>query len=118
MKTIRPAIYKIPKLPNVKKQAIKLSETTIEKTQKVNAFFLAAGDFFLFVFITTRETFSRQFEFKEFLRQCYQIGNKTLPLISVTGLIIGLVLTIQTRPVLVDFGAVSMLPGMVALSTL
>ena len=115
-KIISPIIKKLPKLPNVKKQAIKLSETTIEKTQKVNAFFLATGDFFLFVFITTRETFSRQFEFKEFLRQCYQIGNKTLPLISVTGLIIGLVLTIQTRPVLVDFGAVSMLPGMVALA--
>jgi phospholipid/cholesterol/gamma-HCH transport system permease protein len=72
--------------------------------------------FFLFVLITTRETFSRQFEFKEFLRQCYLIGNKTLPLISLTGLIMGLVLTIQSRPVLVDFGAVSVLPGMVALS--
>jgi phospholipid/cholesterol/gamma-HCH transport system permease protein len=52
----------------------------------------------------------------EFLRQCYQIGYKTLPLISVTGIIMGLVLTIQSRPVLVDFGAVSMLPGMVAVS--
>ncbi|MBK6283621.1 MAG: ABC transporter permease [Draconibacterium sp.] len=30
----------------------------------------------------------------------------------------GLVLTIQSRPVLVDFGAVSMLPGMVALSVI
>ena len=28
----------------------------------------------------------------------------------------GLVLTIQSRPVLVDFGAVTMLPGMVAVS--
>jgi phospholipid/cholesterol/gamma-HCH transport system permease protein len=60
--------------------------------------------------------FSRHFEFKEFLRQCFQIGYKTLPLISITGIIIGLVLTIQSRPALVKFGAVSMLPGMVALS--
>lgn len=37
-------------------------------------------------------------------------------MISITGLIMGLVLTIQSRPVLVDFGAVSMLPGMVAVS--
>jgi phospholipid/cholesterol/gamma-HCH transport system permease protein len=50
------------------------------------------------------------------LRQCFQIGYKSLPLISVTGIIMGLVLTIQSRPVLVDFGAVSMLPGMVAIS--
>src|SRR5690606_36952577 len=107
VKIISPIIQIIPKLPDVKKHVIKLSEKTIEKTQKANVFFLAAGDFFLFVFITTRETFSRQFEFKEFLRQCYLIGNKTLPLISLTGLIMGLVLTIQSRPVLVDFGAVS-----------
>ena len=74
------------------------------------------SDVFLFITRVTKETFSRHFEFKEFLNQCYQIGNKTLPLISVTGIIIGLVLTIQSRPALVDFGAESMLPGMVAIS--
>ncbi|MCX6234088.1 MAG: ABC transporter permease [Bacteroidetes bacterium] len=63
-----------------------------------------------------KETFSRDFEFKEFLHQCFQIGYKSLPLISITGAIMGLVLTIQTRPALVDFGAVTMLPGMVAVS--
>jgi phospholipid/cholesterol/gamma-HCH transport system permease protein len=50
------------------------------------------------------------------MRQCFQIGYKSLPLISITGIIMGLVLTIQSRPVLVDFGAVTMLPGMVAVS--
>ncbi|MBN1757460.1 MAG: ABC transporter permease [Chitinispirillaceae bacterium] len=70
----------------------------------------------MFIVQTIKETFSRDFEFREFLRQCFQIGYKSLPLISITGIIMGLVLTIQSRPVLVDFGAVSMLPGMVALS--
>lgn len=116
MKKNRSVIRIIPKLPNVKKHAIKLSETTLNTTQKANVFFSGVGDFFLFLWLTTREAFSREFEFKEFLRQCYQIGNKTLPLISVTGVVIGLVLTIQSRPVLVDFGAESMLPAMVALS--
>jgi len=115
VKALRPIIKKIP-LPNVKKHVIKLSEKTIEKTQKANVFFSGLGDFFLFFSRTTKEAFSLDFEFKEFLRQCFQIGNKTLPLISVTGIIIGLVLTIQARPVLVDFGAVSLLPGMVAVS--
>lgn len=100
----------------VKKQVIRLGEKTYEKTQEANVFFLGIGEFFLFLWKTTKEAFSFDFEFNEFLRQCYQIGYKTLPLISVTGLIMGLVLTIQSRPVLVDFGAVSMLPGMVALS--
>ncbi|MBK8450085.1 MAG: ABC transporter permease [Saprospiraceae bacterium] len=63
-----------------------------------------------------RNTITSHFEFKEFLFQCYRIGYKTLPLISITGTIMGLVLTIQSRPVLIDFGAVSLLPGMVAVS--
>jgi phospholipid/cholesterol/gamma-HCH transport system permease protein len=116
VKIIDPVIKKIRKLPDLKKQVIKLSEKTIEKTQEANVFFSEIGVFFLFLWKTVKETFSLNFEFNEFLRQCFQIGYKTLPLISVTGLIMGLVLTIQTRPVLSDFGAVSMLPGMVTLS--
>jgi len=74
------------------------------------------ADAFLFIMLIGRETFSRHFEFREFLHQCFQIGYKSLPLVSITGAIMGLVLTIQSRPVLVDFGAESMLPGMVAVS--
>jgi phospholipid/cholesterol/gamma-HCH transport system permease protein len=111
-----PVFKKFVKLPGVKKRVIKLSEKTIENTQIATLLFAEVGEFFLFLFHTIKETFSRSFEFKEFLHQCYQIGNRTLPLISVTGLVIGLVLTIQSRPVLADFGAVSLLPGMVAVS--
>jgi phospholipid/cholesterol/gamma-HCH transport system permease protein len=82
----------------------------------VRIFITNIADVILFMLRITKETFSRQFEFKEFLHQCFKIGYKTLPLISVTGIIMGLVLTIQSRPVLVDFGAVSLLPGMVAVS--
>ena len=62
------------------------------------------------------ELLHRPFEMKEFLRQCYFIGYKTLPLVGITGFIMGLVLTLQTRPTLAGFGAESWLPGMVALS--
>ncbi|MBF0107285.1 MAG: ABC transporter permease [Deltaproteobacteria bacterium] len=74
------------------------------------------ADLFVFLLRTIKETFSRNFEFREFLRQCFQIGYKSLPLVSITGIIEGLVLTIQSRPSLLKFGAVSMLPGMVAVS--
>lgn len=97
-------------------KSIRISEKTIAKTQIVNIFFTDVANVFLFMSRILKETFTRDFEFKEFLRQCYQIGNKTLPLITVTGAIMGLVLTIQSRPALVNFGAVSMLPGMVAVS--
>lgn len=56
------------------------------------------------------------YEVKEFIRQCYSIGYKSLPLVTITGFIMGLVLTIQSRPTLAEFGAESWLPGMVALS--
>lgn len=98
------------------KQSKKLSENTLEKTQIASIFFAEVASVFIFIGVVIKETFSRNFEFKEFFRQCFQIGYKSLPLISVTGAIMGLVLTIQTRPVLADFGAVSLLPGMVTLS--
>lgn len=98
------------------KQSVKLSDKTIAKTIEANSFFADVADVFLFLIRLIKETFSRNFEFKEFLRQCYQIGYKSLPLISITGTIMGLVLTIQSRPTLVSFGAVTMLPGMVAVS--
>ncbi|HYV53510.1 MAG TPA: ABC transporter permease [Chitinophagaceae bacterium] len=97
-------------------QSIKLSEKTIAKSEEANSFLTNIADVFLFIARIFRETFSRHFEFREFFYQCFQIGYKTLPLISITGTIMGLVLTIQSRPVLVDFGAVTMLPGMVAVS--
>jgi len=125
MKKFNPVIKVIPKIrgkviPKIRggatKHAIRLSEKTIAKTEKANNFITEFADIFIFITRITKETFSRDFEFREFLRQCFQIGNKSLPLISVTGIIIGLVLTIQSRPALVNFGAVSMLPGMVAIS--
>jgi len=84
--------------------------------KRTNVFFVAIAEAFLFVLSILKETFSRDFEYKEFFRQCFQIGYKTLPLISITGIIIGFVITIQSRPVLIKFGAVTMLPGMVAVS--
>jgi len=97
-------------------QSVRLSEKTLAKTQKAGNFLTDIADVSLFILRVIKETFSRNFEFKEFLHQCYQIGYKSLPLISVTGAIMGLVLAIQSRPALVDFGAVSMLPAMVAVS--
>ena len=97
-------------------QSVRLSEKTLAKTEEANNFLTDVANVFLFIARIFKETFSRDFEFREFFRQCFQIGNKTLPLISVTGIIMGIVLTIQSRPTLINFGAVTMLPGMVAVS--
>jgi phospholipid/cholesterol/gamma-HCH transport system permease protein len=110
-------IHPVIKVRNIAtKQSIKLSEKAIAKTAEAHNLLTDLADFFLFLSRTVKETFSRDFEFREFVRQVFQIGYKSLPLISVTGFIMGLVLTIQARPSLVHFGAVSLLPGMVAVS--
>jgi phospholipid/cholesterol/gamma-HCH transport system permease protein len=106
----------IPSVNQTKEQIIKLSDKTLRKKEETSSFLTKTADVTLFITQIFKETFSRDFEFKEFLKQCYQIGYKTLPLISITGTIMGLVLTIQSRPVLIKFGAETMLPSMVALS--
>ncbi len=98
------------------KKTIDLSDETISHKNKVAEFLRSSGDVVLFIINAIKNTFSTNFEFNEFLKQCYNVGNKSFALISITGLVIGVVLTIQSRPVLVDFGAVTMLPGMVAIS--
>ena len=97
-------------------QSIRLSEKAIEKTKKANSFLREIGNVALFIKRTIREIFSLDFEFNEFLRQCFEVGNKSLPLIATTGAIMGAVFTIQSRPPLLSFGAVTLLPGMIAVS--
>lgn len=91
-------------------------EKMLQWRDSVNEGLLNTGQVVLFVGNILREIFNRHFEFREFFFQCYKIGYKSLPLISLTGAIMGLVLTIQSRPVMIEFGAVSMLPGMVSVS--
>lgn len=79
-------------------------------------FFLDVSTVVYYLKSVLKNLVSSKFETNEFLKQCYQIGNKSVGLIAITGVIVGLVLTIQSRPPLVEFGAVGMLPGMVAVS--
>lgn len=78
--------------------------------------FTDAGNVSLFTARFFKEVFLPPYEIKEFVKQCYFIGYKSLPLVGITGFIMGLVLTMQSRPTLSEFGAESWLPGMVALS--
>jgi phospholipid/cholesterol/gamma-HCH transport system permease protein len=83
---------------------------------QLKSFLIEIGELSLFTGRYFREAFKRPFEFKELLRQCYHMGNRSLLLVGITGFIIGLVLTLQTRPTLMEFGAVSWMPSMVSIS--
>lgn len=83
---------------------------------KVTSFFSEIGALSYFAARFFKEVFSRPFEFKEFLKQCFNMGNKSLLLVGVTGFILGLVFTLQSRPTLLEFGAVSWMPSMISIS--
>lgn len=78
--------------------------------------FTDVGNVTLFAARFFKEIFIPPFQINEFIRQCYAIGYKSLPLVTITGFIMGLVLTIQSRPTMAQFGAESWLPSMVSLS--
>ena len=82
----------------------------------VKGFFESVARLTLFTLRFFREFVRPPFEIKELLKQCYLIGYKSFPLVAITGFIMGLVLTIQSRPTLADFGAESWLPAMVSVS--
>ncbi len=75
-----------------------------------------AGSQILFLGGFFRNLFKPGFEWSEFIRQCYQIGYKSFQLVGITGLILGLVMTLQSLPTLKSFGAESFVPSMVAIS--
>ena len=79
-------------------------------------FLIEIGELSYFTARFFKELFNPPFELREFFKQCYNMGNRSLLLVSVTGFIIGLVFTLQSRPTLEEFGAVSWIPSMVSIS--
>jgi len=88
----------------------------IKITQQFKDFFIEIGELTYFANRFFKALFKPPFEYKELLRQCYNMGNRSLLLVCITGFIIGLVLTLQTRPTLLKFGAASWMPAMVGIS--
>ncbi len=90
------------------------SETISDSVFK--KFFLEVSSLTIFTLRFFKEAVKPPYEFNEVMKQSFLIGYKSLPLVAITGFIIGLVLTIQSRPTLAKFGSESLLPAMVAVS--
>jgi len=83
---------------------------------RISAFFAELYQINLFILRFFREAFVPPFEFKEIVRQCYEVGVRSFTLITVTGFIVGVIFTKQSRPSLADFGATSWLPSLVSIA--
>ena len=93
-----------------------ISDSKVISDTVFNKFFIEVSSLTIFTLRFFKEAIKPPYEFNELMKQSFLIGYKSLPLIAITGFIIGLVLTIQTRPTLAKFGSESLLPAMVALS--
>jgi phospholipid/cholesterol/gamma-HCH transport system permease protein len=79
-------------------------------------YFIGVFNGYKFIARFFKQAFQRPFEFREIVFQCYEVGVKSLPLITLTGFVVGMVFTKQSRPSLVSFGATSWLPSLIAIA--
>lgn len=84
--------------------------------KRIDSVLLSLYNVFMFVSRFLREVALPPYEGREIIRQCYEVGVRSLPLISLTGFITGIVFTNQSRPSLAQFGATSWLPSLVSIA--
>lgn len=86
-------------------------EKVMENAERAIEWF---GGLSLFAGQVIRNSFSPPFEFTEILKQIFEIGWRSAPLIILSGLAVGSVLSMHTRSTLERFGAESMIPTALA----
>jgi phospholipid/cholesterol/gamma-HCH transport system permease protein len=85
-------------------------------TKRLDKAMIRLYEVYRFILRYFRELFVSPFEWKEIIKQSYELGVRSLPLISLTGFIIGMVFTNQSRPSLQEFGASSWLPALISVA--
>lgn len=63
-----------------------------------------------------KQFFLPPYEIREIKKHMDELGVKTFGIVSITGIIIGLVITMQSQPVMQRFGATDFIPAMVSIS--
>jgi conserved hypothetical integral membrane protein len=79
-------------------------------------FFSNVGGLIRFSILFFKNVLLPPYDFREIKKHMDELGVKTLPIVSVTGIIIGFVLALQSLPIMVRFGAEAFLPATVAIS--
>jgi phospholipid/cholesterol/gamma-HCH transport system permease protein len=75
-----------------------------------------AGELSLFALRALTDVVKPPYEFRETLRQLHELGLRSTPLIAVSGVAVGVVLSMHTRASLERFGAESLIPAGLALA--
>jgi phospholipid/cholesterol/gamma-HCH transport system permease protein len=88
----------------------------MHKVSTINNFLSEAGDTSRFIGRFFVQWYKPRYEIAELFKQCFIIGYKSLPLVGLTAFIMGLVLTMQLRPAMTDYGVESQIPVIVGIS--
>lgn len=94
-------------------------DTTTKKyflSKALDDFFMSINKAYAFVIQFFKMFLRPPFHLMEIINQCFEIGLRSLPLITLTGFIVGVVFTKQSRPPLEDFGATSWLPSLIGIA--
>ena len=83
---------------------------------KIRRFFLHLYKIWQFIGKFFKEGFLPPYEYKEVINQFFEVGIRSLSIITLTGFITGLVFTKQSRSSLAEFGATSWLPSLMAIA--
>src|SRR3982750_1383103 len=83
--------------------------------EPVTSLLAGRGDGARFPLRAARSALGPPFEIGETIRQLYELGWKSAPLIAVSGVAVGVVLSMHTRASLERFGAESMIPAGLAM---
>jgi len=85
-------------------------------SKRIDRIFARLFDIYAFIVRFFKEAFMPPYEGREIVKQCYEVGVKSLPLVSLTGFIIGIVFTNQSRVSLAEFGGTSWLPALISVA--
>src|SRR2546423_3848147 len=97
-------------------------DSTVQQPEKyfisktIDQFFTEIYEGSKFFLLFFKEAITPPYEFQEIIKQCFILGYKSLPLITVTAFITGMVFTDHSRPALADFGATSWLPSLTGIA--
>lgn len=87
-------------------------------SNRLDRYFTGVHKAYTFTLRFFKEIFKKPFHHQELINQSFVIGLKSLPLISLTGFVVGVVFTQQSRPALEDFGATSWLPSLIGIAVI
>jgi phospholipid/cholesterol/gamma-HCH transport system permease protein len=82
----------------------------------LDEYFTGISKAYRFTALFFKEVFKKPFHLREVINQCFEVGLKSLALITLTGFIVGIVFTKQSRPSLEEFGATSWLPSLIGIA--